>query len=652
MSMWWQKKTREKIEMAELEKKLRAVSRPALDPVAKAEVRDRLLKMIKVPAEERGVFQLYHLGQRLNQVARRVELPPAARVFMKEKLLAFIEKTAMLGFAFGKKQRRYFREFLSAALLFCFIVTAVFFLPLHKIPVTFAHETYIQEFSGEVSILRNGRVYPAQKDFSLQEGDILLTGSNSLASVHFLDDSTSRLGQDGHLQLKKLYSQPENPVLTQVEVLLGKGRLWTRVLNLVDEHSRFVVDSDKMRAVVTKKAAFDMDVQPTKAVLTVFDNVVGLSAKNSSSDQKPILAGFQAEVASDSTTKKTTVVAIDQKSYLAEHNWFTTNLQQDQSNDQKLVAEKVDSLEVHSGLKTGEAKLSQPVRENNIDSQSLADPELEVQRLNFLQNYHSLELGESLLTHPQQAKDGMGLVLQFHDVATNLLTRLPDLEKKSPEGPKLRVFIQTKIAKQRKDLATFLPGDDLYPAKKVIEETQLFLAHSEVDRTLMRLSQTEDALFELQDLVRAGKIEQGTKILNLYKTGIDQFVLKINDDNLDEFKQKTAELFKHQFEQIKILTGIEKSLQSLLPQQQNFLFAVRKVRTELLQKFIASLAILPQSVPRQVIADLKDLLQTYMVQADRDQFFIELLNKLLVSRGAGTAGSPGSSGSGDEKPQN
>jgi hypothetical protein len=620
--LWFRSKIHDKEELQALEKDLLKLEKATLRQKDKKQLQKNIFLAIQKNAV---IDPVADLVSKIAQLAHKIELSPGVRISMRERILNFIERAPVLEMAFRSKPP-FLNRLLSTALLFCLVVSAVFMYPF-KIPVTSAAKaTYLEDFSGEVFIFRDGKVFAAEKDFVLKQGDRLLTGKEGLATVRFLDDSTSRLAQSTLLELKRLYVEPLNPITTQIEISLKEGRLWTRVLNLVDENSQFIVDTQTAKAIVTKKAAFDVEILPSrKAVVTVFDNVVAIAPKEVALQSKPILAGYQAEIAEDNSTKTPKIIPISKKMEedSSQKSWFSSNLEHDKKMEEVLVAQKEDALESASSLAIGS---NDPESENSKD---VLNSEIEQQKTYFLENYKVLQQGQTLLMR-DQGKEGMKLLLQFQNVVRSMVLRLPEFEKKDPlQASLLRSLIESKISEQRKSLATFLPDDPLYAAKEILEETELFLAKTDIDKTLRRLAQAEGKLLEIQNLVEKADVPRAEKVLVRYKRQIDGFILKITPENKAELSSKLPRLFNKQFEQIKILTAIEKSLN--LDAQKNFLLQVRSVRQEVLEKFIQTLEALPKSIPRKLMTDLKDFLQLYLTRGLNDEKFIMALVRLLAA---------------------
>jgi hypothetical protein len=611
----------------------------------------KLLSKIKsLPVEERYPESIDRLAQAIRTTAAQIQLSLRDRTILKEKIFQAVED----GDAFqhsGVLSRflrlpKSLKFILTSALLLCFVATSLFYMPF-QVPaiVMAAHTTYIQEAYGQVFIYRNGKTFVAKNDFSLEEGDVIETKDKSFVTIRFFDDSTSRLGQNTKLEVKRLYNEPFQDISTQVEVLLGEGRVWTRVLNLVDDHSSFTVDTDQASITATKKAAFDIQAHSTGSTLSVFDNVVDFVPKITAETQlftpqipgtqtRPVVAGFQANFSPENS--KAVVIsplAQDDSVQSDSHLWVQSNLERDKAHAEDVMNETENHLAANTDLNDTSSSNHQTV--SNDDDKPFSDPLFEVQRQSFLGNYHALLLGETFLIR-NQGIQGMQLILQFRNAVRTFMIHYPSLVADDPvNAAVLHGMVEKRIAQQEKDLATFLPGDPLYPVKEVLEETELFLSPNDIDVASVRLSQSERKLLEIQDLVNKGNMDMANRVLTRYQSQIDGIVLQLGSDHLNQFQDKLSTIFGQQLEQIKVLTALEKSLSD--PDRNDFLLTIRKIRHTILDKLVSGLELMPDAVPQKLVLELQDLLKTYLQENVRDEEFVTKMNRLLLRYGADTS---------------
>jgi len=638
---FWKRRKFDPSELEQLEQQLRQVSNVELPVKQKQAMKRQLFAAIQERADGKEEFLLPQnlrvLRSNIRETGEQTRLSIPERVYMKERLLSFISRTNWLGLAFGPfrglRSPRFFKTALSSALLLFFVFTSVFVFPL-QVPLTYAARlTYIDDFSGDAYVLRSGKVLDAQKYFSLQEGDVLMTKENSSITVRFFDDSVSRLDSNTQVEVKRLYSEPFNSVATQVELLLTDGHIWIRVLNLIDENSHFTIATESTAATVTKTAAFDLQTHVYDTTLSVFDNVVDFAlGRGVATETRPVLAGFQAQVSQENGNSVTKIIPIAEGLHGNKEvaQWIESNLEKDKIHTELLAEENHKALEDNSAnADVLQQDTDQP------ESEKLTNEAIEQERVHFLDAYSRLLLGQTYLMR-QQGVEGMPLVLEFSATVRSIMLRYPQYQLQDPLNANLLLsLIQSKVAEQRKALVPLLPGDVLYPVKEELENVDLYLAGSDIDKAKMQLSQSEDKLHEVQDLVDKANFDQAQAVLVRYQRQIDNLVLKVNSENASELQDKLVSLFDQQIEQIKVLTSIEKSL---FETQSDLLKKVRELREQVLKKLMAAMEKMNDDLPIGMIQELRDVLETYMDEGAYDEVFVSLLNKMLLKYGMDTTG--------------
>lgn len=611
-----------------LEKHLSGLSVPHLPHKRELELKRRIFTAIVACEKNEFLpYQIRNLVVKIREVGQKTVAGFIETLRMKEKLINFAERSSVQtqGFQMGIFGNfRYFRPVFAGILLFAFAISSVFLVPLQIPIIHAARSTYFEEVAGKVFVLRNSRFLPATASFSLQEGDVILTKENGFASVRFFDDSVSRLAENTQMVLKRLSYEQLNPIATQVELLLQSGRSWFRVLNLVDEKSLFAVQTSQVAASVSKRAAFDLQVRLHENYLSVFDNVVDYSlASDFLSQPKSLLAGFQAHVSGSGKVKTSAIVESDTDEHdpARSAEWVKENLKRDKIYGDRVVVEKEKALTV-----VDKTDGSPREKFNTDDNKVLSNKELEKLRSQFLDSHKRFLLGATFLMR-QQAEEGLRLIYEFKNTVKVIMARLKDTEKTDlMNAGLLRSIIEAKIAQQRKDVATLLPKDALYPLKQILAETEILLVDSDVGRTKLHLSHLESRLLEAQELAKNEKFDDAENILKKYERDIRKVALQVRYDNFDELNSKVVSLLNQQINQIKALTAIEKSL---YPAKNRLLSLVRDLRYELLEKVITTSGDAEGTLPVVLLQQLKDLLQTYMADGAFDREFVALLNKLL-----------------------
>jgi len=583
---------------------LKRVERPSLSPQQGLAMKARLMHSIRrnrnfdiVPAPMRK------LSAKLRVVASRIILPAQVAGMLKERIMRAVEAKALA--MSSTPYSRYFRLATSGLLLFVFAFTALFSAPF-RIPVTYAG-TYLDEISGEVLVLRGGMFMDARKDLAINEGDIVMTMNESSVTIRFLDHSVGRLDGNTGVEINRLYSDPLNPVLTKVELFLKEGRIWAKVGNLIDDKSIFSVGTDKAIADVPKKGAFDMREEVDTTRIAVYDNMVEVKSVSDSGNgmAKTVLAGYQVEIRKDDSA----VIALKQiekgdPETVASTRWLESNM----SKDDGYIALLADTASADV-LEADTTQVEEP--------KVISNPDVEAQKIYFMGKYAELVKAEAMFVRGNH-KEGSDLLRSFRRGINNILAVIPDLEAKDAIGTALlKNMIKEKIAVQIKDFSAFLPGDRLYPVKEQIQDIELLLAESRVEKMNLRISQAENKLLEIQELLEDDKIGYVPALLNDYRNRMDQMVLILSETEATDLQGILIDLVVGQVRQVKVLTSIEETLAGSA--HSDLLAQISALRQGRMVKLLDSLASIKDKIPAEVMIGLKDVFDTYLADAsDRD----------------------------------
>lgn len=637
MIKFWINKIREKIAKEEQElktldkefKKLVATVKPKLAVARRANLKKTLLATIKANAKAQSLgvvneadllpSSLQKLGSQVSGIGQQLKLPFNDSASLKERLIGLIEG----GFVTRPSHVFGFKAIFSGALLVVFVISTVMVFPI-QIPVSYAHGTYLSELYGDVYVLRDSGMLKGKAFLDLQEGDVILTKEKSFASIHFFDDSLGRLSENTNLQIRRLYTEPLNPLVTQVDLFLKQGHMWARVVNLIGENSTFAVGTDQAQATVAKKAAFDIADVNNSTTLSVFDNVVDVSSADKVNGQsKTVVAGYQAQIMVGNPNVALQALSQANLASADFSPWVAANLSRDTVYDQKLAQDKETLLK---GEDDG-TSLNGPTSDlNNVGV--LTDPDIETAKQNFMQAYLQLKKGETMLVRGlhKEGIEGLGF---FRAAVKNIVAKMPEFRIKDQfNADLLQSIVEEKIALQLKDLAAFLPGDRLYIAKDSLQQLQILISQGEVAQTEVKLSQAEGKLLEMQGLIKSNKLDLALTVLHNYQIQMDQFVVTITPDNFAEFKDKLSALVDQQVQQIKVLTSIEQSFNT--PESAALRGEVKTVRYQTLLKLINALDKLDGLIPMDLLLELKDVVDTYMNAGTKDDGVVRAaFNRLL-----------------------
>ncbi len=579
----------------------------ALKRIEKPLLEERIKKAMKahlmVSLEEKEDFLPFSLGRLVARIKKTSSdlLSASLNSALKMRLMTAIARHDDL--PVPSFYNRSFRAVMSVFLLVIFSVTT-FFADHSGVPVAMAREAFLNDVEGDVFVVRDGHLIEGVEDLPLCVGDTVLTHDDSSVTVHFLDDSVGRLGANSNLEIQVLYSDPDNPLITKVEILLNEGRLWGRVVNLVDERAFFAVDAGSVTAKVMKKASFDLYTLDDRTKITVFDNSVDLIKREAGDDNpiKTVIAGYSAEVSgSGGESLVVSQISDSDPDVAASRKWVAVNMSEDEKYSQSIAADVAVDV-----MSAGE--------ETDVPDPVFTDAEFNRAKSLFLDGYDDLLWAKAMLMNGNDV-EGVKYLKSFRSGLLNVASIMPVLEAKDEVSAEmLRNMFRARINTQMKQMAMFVPGDFLYPVKEVLGEVSVLFAGEAIEKTLIAVSNSGERLVEMQELIRIGRISDARIVLGKYREGSDFNVLSLTEEERGANSEKLVELFRQKIYQIKLLTA---AAESLTDESLSDLRAELKVlRDELIFKVLNSLTVMGDAVPSEMRAELKDIYMTYGSNSD------------------------------------
>lgn len=574
---------------------LKRVDKPYLSVENKRALKDHLISSIQSDREFLP-FSLGKIAEVAKNLAQRVFLTDRESVVMREKLLAKAERIGVVSPL--SIYARNFRTGMSAFLLFVF-ATTTFFAGQSGMQLAFASTTFLDEVQGNVLVMRDGRLIEGQKDLSLNVGDTVLTRDGSFATVHFLDDSVGRLSPNSKLEIEVLYNDPKNPLVTKVQLLLKEGRLWGRVINLIDDRAVFSVETAEVKAKVSKKASFDLYSKDDVTKISVFDNSVDLVPIDSlqNAPAKTVIAGYQAEVTgegSDNVTFKP--IGKDDPEVEASRVWVAANIAQDEKYSNSIVEDA--AVNVLAAEDAGKKRLL-----------TFTDEEFENQKQYFLSGYGELLRAESMLVGGNPV-GGAASLQNFVNSMKQIADVLPRLQQKdSVNADLLRRMIKDRLDVQSKDMATFVSGDALYSVKLALEQSSILFAEDGIGKAWSIVSNSGGRLIEVQSMIKYDRIDEAKAVFEEYRKNTDHLVLFINNKGDSFVREKLIDLANQQMQQIKLMTAIEESLSA--DKFYNFRTEIRALRKKITLQLLDAFNQLDGDIPVELLTELRSFYVTY-----------------------------------------
>ncbi len=575
---------------------------------------------------------LQSLVDGVEEVSAPAYLASGQRNLLYRILMEKIQSRARFGFSMFANSRNW-RAGLASALVFVLVLGLFVASPL-ELRVTRASKwTFLEDVQGEVYVNRDGRIMAVDKNFSLQEGDLVFTKLNSFVAIRYLDDSVTRLGENTSLEIKKLYVMPDDAVQTQVELSLLAGRVWASVYNLVGNQSSFMIETENVRTDVDSRAVFALTTSNDSTELMVFDNVVDLSKKSAQVTYiQPVVAGFTAEVSSSPfLVKGKDRGIVVEKSDTAQDQWVLTNLAMDKQHqenlkeeNQKFVESAVasdNSLGLLADFKDGTKAIF-----DNGEVEKARQRFLDV-HLGFIKAQEFLnESDEDILIRRQATP----LLLQYK-TGIREITASYDLLKKADSGQtdRLMQLIREEVGLQKKALSLVLPGEKLYSAKEaVMEASSNFIANS-ADRASYLLERAQNRLLEMQNLISKNYLKEAEAVFRNYLQGLDELVKEVENSQVAEIEGSLFELLNEQIKQFKVLTAIESELKS--KGDQRFSAMVNKVKMDSLQKLIVIVKYYRKNgIPLEMVMELRNTGQEFFENSREKKQLLADLDKILA----------------------
>lgn len=118
---------------------------------------------------------------------------------------------------------------------------------------------------------------PVAADAALTEGDQVKTNIKSQATINFFDGATARLDEDSEIVVRELTMDADNHASSHVTLGVTAGRVWSRVVKILDRDATYSVQSSTVVATV-RGTTFVTDVSsPDGDAVQVVDGLVGVA---------------------------------------------------------------------------------------------------------------------------------------------------------------------------------------------------------------------------------------------------------------------------------------------------------------------------------------------------------------------------------------
>jgi hypothetical protein len=509
--------------MKDLEKCLSDIAKPVLSVAKREKMKLHLMQQIRMEEMlslgEEETAALFDRGVKISLTADK-------RALIKERVFELIDldvQKSLFWSRFWAFNRRLASGFLVLVMAFGYVSI----LNINTSVVHAAKLTVLADFN-DVVVERDGAPLVVFRGMEIEENDRISTGKEGSAVINYFDDSVSRLASDTSVKVNKLEKNDEGKVEGHVEIEVEEGEVWSKVLNVVDSDSTFVVEAAEVKTSASR-GAFNVDVEEEDVEIEVFNYAVEVETERGTdkviSGEKVILD------VEDQIVKEKRKLVFAEK----DNDWVKQNIEQDKHH-LKLV--ETEALAASKEALGGDLEIrEESVKEKALllltfDDVKTAQIDLDLAEKNFIAA--EIKLYQEELTE----EEVLAIDLAFADFARQIedfhYLIIGVEEKDTDYAAKLRAYLDGKINLHKEFMAALGPQSPAYDAKQVVEEAEVFTA-DEGDVLEIKKSQAEEKLILAEEAASSGDAKAASMALIEYEQDVSDAV------ELDEDIEKDLE---------------------------------------------------------------------------------------------------------------
>lgn len=446
-------------------------STPALTSQRKLLIKEKLFSEIN----RRSLFvDADRISSHVRDFSSFIHIPLFKKVLIKERIFSLIDSVVQKRFSWTKFFA-FQKKIIAAVGVFVMVFSIFSFMNIDTKLVWAQGLTTLSSFSGEVLIERDGKFLRPEFGMKIYEKDGIKTSASGFAVVRFFDDSVSRLSANTEIVVSKLFKPENSSSKSYVEVSLLGGNLWSRVVNVVNPDSSFVVQAMNVY-LSAKKAAFNVRLNGSKLNVGVFNDSVEVSENG---HVKKVSSGEKAVKILPESSVKIASIGKDENG----DSWVKNNLQSDQEYliqvEKKLLSAKIESV---GSFVQGDISLENSLKDKTIlfltfDDVKKKKLELDLAEKNFVTAQIKLSDPNSGQIEKDNANntvnDFYNQTKDFYDFAKKVGTT----DQKYAE--ELKRYADEKVLMQKKMLSLVAPDSSLSHAKKIVDDLGEFVPAEE-----------------------------------------------------------------------------------------------------------------------------------------------------------------------------
>lgn len=491
-----------------LEKALYELKKPHLNDENARKMKSNIFSSIKHGQGTELYPSLQKLKDLISKVSKDIKPNSVFRARLGETIYAFAKSKKS---SFAWQWQKIFASALVAVIVFMAGTIYIADIPTIKA----ARRTVIVNVSGDVDLFRGDETIDAEANMYLQQGDVLITGSNGTAIVRYIDDSVSRLSPNSELTIRKLFQDEKKKSKTEVEIEVTKGRVWNQVINIVGSESSFKVESKDVTANASERASFEVKADDSdKTLVSVYDNKIEVSLKD---NKQMILEGYTLDADRVNPQVLKTILNTDE-----DEEWVNTNIEQDKQYKNDVVEENKEKSKTEAGI-TPENPLYTAKKINESTKLLLTSNPEENAKLKI--DIAIKRLTEATVyINEDKSRDADPLIQEFKSI----VNELGDAIKESPE---LKEYFEDAISEKSKDFTVVLPDDPLYKVKEAIRDVKKRIVLDDQEKRGVELEEAEEKLMEVKDLIKEEKDDVAEETLKQAQEAVVDIAI---DDDVSE----------------------------------------------------------------------------------------------------------------------
>lgn len=486
------------------------------------------------PQEEVLPSQFETLKRAIKRIAQEINPKETFKTHLLRKILALIDTAPVPRFSFWNIFVS--RKALTFATLLIFSVATFFSFFGNSDRALAAPLSFFENVRGEVQVIRRGEIYRGIRHFRLRQNDIIQTDPNAQVTIHFLDDSVSRLAENSSLKINRLFVDPQDHTDTTVSVSLVKGRLYASIVNLVNNSAMFEVKAMNVVATARTKSAFDVSVVKggkTKIAVVQHSVDVKVSEKKKPAVETTLTNGFSMEVENGSSRVKKPVRGKEND------EWISQNLSQ----DEKYLDDLKEEYHSRRQEEAGNAPLLNFSDFDRISAKLSAASAKLIQAETLFQTGHE--------------DDAKKLLAEFETLISGVKAQQDGWKTTDPEKAlRLQDMLTRTFNDYRKQFTIYLPSDVLYPLKERIATVELSVTSDSVEKSEKQLAQAEEKLIEAATLQTQGNSILAAAQVEAYSAQVAEVTEDIKQLPEGEQEEAVSALLEQKTDHLKLLGAL------------------------------------------------------------------------------------------------